>query len=70
LYYTYKGTSIEYCVFYNKDKKAYAYYKYKSKASYRATYEVKLTLEERVRILEADAIKKVNYNDFYNKTIE
>jgi len=70
LYYTHKGTSMEYCVFYNKDKKAYAYYKYKSKASYRAMYEVKLMLKGRIRILEVDAIKKVDYNNFYNKTTE
>jgi len=57
-------------MFYNKDKKAYAYYKYKSKASYRAIYKVEVIVKGRITILEIDAIEKVNYNDFYNKTTE
>jgi len=40
------------------------------KASYYAAYEAEVTVEGRITILEIDAIEKVDYNDFYNKTIE
>ena len=70
MYYTYKGTSTDYYIFYNKDKKAYAYYKCKLKASYCAIYKAEVIVKGRVTILEIDAIEKVDYNDFYNKTIE
>jgi len=33
-------------------------------------YKIEVTVKGRITILEIDAIEKVDYNNFYNKTIE